>query len=307
MKITIMGAGGMGAYYGANLAAAGQDVAFIARGAHLEAMRRDGLSLLGDGGDLLIKPVVASDDPREIGPVDAVLFCVKLYDVEAAAEAIRPLLRADTIVISVLNGVDGPERIGAVIGAEHVMGGAAYASAVIESPGVVSYKSTMASLVIGELGGGESARAEAFRDACAGAAFSCSVSSNILGVLWDKFTLLATNASLCGACRLPVAAIYGEPALEDLARAMMAEIVAVGRAKGGAISDDIIETSVARSKTFPPDMYASMYHDLVRGRPMELEGLSGQVAKLGAELGIATPHHQTLRACLKPYVDGAPS
>lgn len=306
MKIAIMGAGGMGAYYGANLAAVGQDVAFIARGAHLDAIRRDGLTLTGDGGDHLIKPAVATDDPREIGPVDVVLFCVKLYDVEAAAAAIRPLLGADTIVISVLNGVDGPERIASVIGAGHVLGGAAYASALIESPGVVSYKSTMAALVIGELDGTASPRAEAFRQACAGAAFTCSVTDNILGVLWDKFTLLATNAALCGVCRQPVATIYGEPALVDLARAMMQEIVAVARARGVAISDDIIETSIARSKGFPPDMYASMYHDLARGRSLEVEGLSGHVAKLGAELGIPTPRHQALFACLKPYINGAP-
>jgi 2-dehydropantoate 2-reductase len=137
MKIAIMGTGGMGGYYGANLAAAGQDVAFIARGAHLEAIKRDGLTLRGPAGETLIKPATATDDPSEIGPVDVVLFCVKLYDVEAAAEMIRPMLRPDTAVISVLNGVDGPDRL--VIGAERVLGGAAYASAVIEAPGVVSY------------------------------------------------------------------------------------------------------------------------------------------------------------------------
>ncbi|MBL6598590.1 MAG: 2-dehydropantoate 2-reductase [Alphaproteobacteria bacterium] len=307
MKIAIMGTGGMGAYYGANLAAIGRDVAFIARGAHLEAIKRDGLLLTGDAGDRLIKSAKASDDPRDIGPVDVVLFCVKLYDVEAAAEAIRPLLHDQTAVISVLNGVDGPERIAAVIGEGHVLGGAAYASAVIERPGVVSYKSTMASLVIGALDGGDDPRAEAFRQVCEGAAFSCSVSANILGVLWDKFTLLATNASLCGVCRLPVASIYAEPALVDLARAMMEEITAVARARGIAFTEDIVESSVARSKAFPPDMYASMYHDLARGRPMELEGLSGTVARLGAEVGVATPNHQALYACLKPFMNGAPA
>ena len=131
MKIAVMAAGGMGAYFGANLLAAGRDVSFIARGAHLEEIKRTGLTLKGDGGDHLIKPVVASDDPRDIGPVDAVLFCVKLYDVEEAASAILPVLGPDTIVISVLNGVDGPNRIGSVIGTERVLGGAAYASAVI--------------------------------------------------------------------------------------------------------------------------------------------------------------------------------
>lgn len=305
MKIAIMGAGGMGAFYGANLAVAGQDVAFIARGPHLDAIRRDGLSLTGPGGDLLIKPALATDDPGEVGPVDAVLFCVKLYDIEAAAAAMRPLLRADTTVISVLNGVDGPERIAAAIGGEPVLGGAAYASAVIEAPGVVSYKSNMASLVIGEMDGAESPRAGAFRRACDGAAFNCSVTANILGVLWEKFILLATNAALSSICRQPVAAIYADPELAGLGRAMMEEIAALARARGVAISDDIVETSIARSRSFPPDMYASMYHDLTRGRRLELEGLSGYVARHGAELGISTPRHQTLYACLKPFMNGS--
>ena len=306
MKIAIMGTGGMGGYYGANLAAAGQDVAFIARGPHLEAIKRDGLTLRGPAGDTLINPASATDDPSEIGPVDVVLFCVKLYDVEAAAEMIRPMLRPDPAVISVLNGVDGPVRLAAVIGPGHVLGGAAYASALIEGPGVVSYKSNMASLVIGAMDGSTDTRAVAFRDACADAGFSCSVSDNILGVLWDKFTLLATNAALSSLCRLPVASIYAEPALVALARSMMEEIVTVARARGVAFSDDIIETSIARSKTFPPDMYASMFHDLDRGRSMELEGLSGQVVKLGVELGIPTPRHETLFACLKPFMNGSP-
>ncbi len=307
MKIAVMGTGGMGAYFGANLAAIGRDVAFIARGDHLEAIRRNGLRITGDAGERLIKPATATADPRDIGPVDAVLFCVKLYDVETAAEAIRPLLHDGTLVISVLNGVDGPERIGRVIGERHVLGGAAYASAVIESPGVVSYKSTMASLVIGELDGSQSDRAQAFADACGGAAFSCPVSDNILGVMWEKFTLLATNASLCGVCRLPVARIYAEPALVDLARAMMEEITALARARGVRVADDIIENSIARSKAFPKDMYASLYHDLARGRPIEAEGLSGTVVRLGTELGVPVPRHQAIFACLAPYLEGVPS
>lgn len=307
MKIAIIGAGGMGAYFGANLGAIGRDVAFIARGAHLEAIRRDGLKLTGDAGDRLIHPAVATDDPREVGPVDVILFCVKLYDVEAAAEAMRPMLHGGTVVISVLNGVDGPERIARVIGSDHVLGGAAYASAVIESPGVVSYKSTMASLVIGELDGSESKRADAFAAACAGTAFSCPVSRNILGVMWEKFTLLATNAALCGVCRLPIASIYAVPELVELAREMMHEITALARAKGVSVADDIVETSIAQSKGFPPDMYASLYHDLARGRPIEAERLSGTVARLGAELGVPVPRHATMFACLKPYLKGAPS
>jgi len=304
MKIAIMGSGGMGAYYGANLAAAGQDIAFIARGAHLAAIKHNGLLLSGPAGDIVVNPAVATDNPSEIGPVDAVLFCVKLHDIETAAAAIQSMLKPDTMVISVLNGVDGPERIASVIGPNHVLGAAAYASGVIEKPGVVSYKSTMASLVIGELDGEISARAEAFRDACAGAGFTCSVTDNIFGVLWNKFVLLATNAGLSSLCRRPVAAVYGDPDLVALARAMMQEIVAIAAVLEIAVDPDIVETSIARSKTFPPDMYASMYHDLARGLPLEVAGLSGHVTRLGIELGVPTPHHQTIFACLKPFING---
>jgi len=304
MKIAIMGAGGMGAYYGANLAAAGQDIAFIARGAHLAAIKHKGLLLSGPAGNIVVNPAVATDDPSEIGPVDAVLFCVKLHDIETAAAAIQPMLKPDTMVISVLNGVDGPRRIASVIGPNHVLGGAAYASGVIEKPGVVSYKSSMASLVIGELDGKTSARAEAFRNGCIDAGFTCSVTDNILGVLWNKFILLATHAGLSSLCRRPVAVVYDDPDLVVMARAMMQEIVEIATVLEIAIDPDIIETSIARSKTFPPDMYASMYHDLARGRPLEVAGLSGHVTRLGIELGISTPHHQTVFACLKPFMNG---
>ena len=304
MKIAIMGSGGMGAYYGANLAAAGQDIAFIARGAHLAAIKHKGLLLTGPAGNIVVDPAVATDDPSEIGPVDAVLFCVKLHDIETAAVAIQPMLKPDTMVISVLNGVDGPERIASVIGPNHVLGAAAYASGVIEEPGVVSYKSTMASLVLGELDGKISARAEAFRGACADAGFICSVTDDILGVLWNKFIILATNAGLSSLCRRPVAAVYGDPDLVVLARAMMEEIVAIATVLEIAIDPDIVEVSIARSKTFPPDMYASMYHDLARGQPLEVGGLSGHVTRLGSELGIPTPHHQTVFSCLKPFMNG---
>jgi 2-dehydropantoate 2-reductase len=294
----------MGAYYGANLAAAGQDIAFIARGAHLAAIKHKGLLLSGPAGNIVVNPAVATDDPSEIGPVDAVLFCVKLHDIETAAAAIQPMLKPDTMVISVLNGVDGPRRIASVIGPNHVLGGAAYASGVIEKPGVVSYKSSMASLVIGELDGKTSARAEAFRNGCIDAGFTCSVTDNILGVLWNKFILLATNAGLSSLCRRPVAVVYDDPDLVVMARAMMQEIVEIATVLEIAIDPDIIETSIARSKTFPPDMYASMYHDLARGRPLEVAGLSGHVTRLGIELGISTPHHQTVFACLKPFMNG---
>ncbi|MCB1509744.1 MAG: 2-dehydropantoate 2-reductase [Hyphomicrobiaceae bacterium] len=304
MRIAIMGTGGMGGYFGARLAAVGNDVTFIARGAHLAAIKADGLRLIGPRGDTHIKPAQATDDPDSVGPVDCVLFCVKLYDAETGAAAIRPMLRPDTMVISTLNGVDGPDRIAAVIGPGHVLGGAAYAAAHIEQPGVVSYRSDMSKLAFGELDGSRSPRAIAFQEACTGTGFVADLSSDIRATLWEKFVLLATNAALTAVTRKPAAVVYGDPDLKDLAVRLMQEVLAIGQAEGVNLASDIIERSVALTETFPPDMYASMYHDLAAGKPLELESFSGLIARLGKKHGIATPHHATIYACLKPYVDG---
>ena len=196
MKIAVMGSGGMGGYYGGLLASVGEDVSFIARGEHLKALKSDGLLLKGDGEEIHLKPVMATDQPSEIGEVDIVLFCVKLYDTESAGELIKPLLGKNTMVISVLNGVDGPERLEKVIGPGHVIVGAAYASAVIEKPGVIKYKSTGGRLRIGELDGKISDRIKAFRKVCKTTDFECEITENIVGALWDKYILLATNSGL---------------------------------------------------------------------------------------------------------------
>ena len=305
MKIAVMGTGGMGGYYGGYLAAAECDVTFIARGEHLEAIRRDGLSLRGENGDIHINPTSATDNPSSIGPVDIVLFCVKLYDVESAAELIKPLIKKDTIVISFLNGIDGPERLAKIIGKEHVIGGAAYASAVIEAPGVVRYKGTKGHFKIGYLDGTVNKRLKEFQNLYSKTPIECEISDDILATLWDKFVLLATNSGLSCICRQPVGIIYNDPSLLDLAMTMMQEVKSLAIAQNIKIDDDIIVKSVAWSKSAPGDLYASMYHDLRKGRPLELAGMSGFVASLGEELEIATPCHKTVFACLKPYINGS--
>ena len=302
-----MGSGGMGAFFGANLWAAGHEVHFIARGSHLHAIRDNGLRLNGSRGNIHVTSASATADPSEIGHVDAILFCVKLYDAETAAAVLEPMLGRDTLIIPVLNGVDGHDRISRVTGTGPVVGGTAYAAASIAAPGIVNYTSDMAELVIGELAGGSSDRVNSFSQAVDGAGFSCRVSDNILGVLWEKFTLLATNAGLTSVCQQPISEIYQEPERVRLARNLMTEIVAVARAGNIQVDPDIVEKCIARSKGFPPDMYSSMYFDRVQGRPMELDGLSGQVVRAGIELGVPTPCHQTIYALLKPYINGAGS
>jgi len=305
MKIAVMGTGGMGGYYGGHLAAAGCDVTFIARGEHLAAIQKNGLSLKGDSGDIHINPTPATDDPGSIGPVDVVLFCVKLYDVETAAELIQPLIKKDTIVISFLNGIDGPERLAKIVGKQHVIGGAAYASAVIEAPGVVRYKGTKGHFKIGCLDGRANRRLKEFQSLYSGTPIECEISDDIVATLWDKFILLATNSGLSCMCRQPVGIIYNDPDLLELAMAMMREVESLAIAQHIKIDDDIIEKSVAWSKSAPTDLYASMYHDLRKGSPLELAGMSGFVATLGEQLEIATPCHKTVFACLKPYINGS--
>lgn len=300
-----MGAGGVGGYFGAHLAHAGHDVVFVARGAHLEAIRTKGFRLEGSRGDIVLGSVGATDDPATIdGPADVVLFAVKLYDTEAAGEMIRPVVGPETMVVNLQNGVDGPDRLAAVVGADTVLGGAAYVSALIAEPGVVRYTSDMSRIVFGELDGRRSERAVAFRDACRAAGFEAEVSTDIRATLWDKFVLLATNAGLTTLLRKPAGEVYTDPEIMELAQALMREVVAVAAAEGIATSPDIVERSVALSRSFPPGMYASMYHDLARGRRLEVESLSGLIARRGAALAVPVPHHTTIWCALKPHAAG---
>ena len=306
MRIAIMGAGGIGGYYGGRLAQAGHDVAFITRGEHLRAIQAKGLSLAGPAGDAHIANAQATDDPGKLAPVDVVLFCVKLFDTEDAARAIVPLLSNGGVCISLQNGVDGQQRIGAVVGDDRVMGGVAYVSATIESPGLIRYNSKAASIKFGETDGRMSERATRFRDACVAAGFGAEVVADIRAALWHKFVGLTVNAALTSLVRQPAGAIYPDPDLMALARTGFGEGAAVAKAMGVKLPDDIVEWQAKNHLGFPPQMYASMYHDLARGKRLELESLSGLIVHKGKELGVPTPFHAMAYACLKPYINGTP-
>ena len=305
MRIAVMGAGGVGGFYGGRLAQAGNDTTFITRGEHLRAIRAGGLSLKGPAGDAVVAGARATDNPAEVAPVDVVLFCVKLYDTEDAARAIAPLLSKGGVCITLQNGVDGPQRIGAVVGADRVMGGLAFVSALIESPGVIRYNSKSPSIKFGEAGGGMSERAIRFRDACMAAGVGAEVVPDIRAALWHKFVGLAVNASLTSLVRKPAGVCYHDPDLLALARSGFEECAAVAKAMGIGLPDDIVEWQVKNHQNFPPDMYASMYHDVARGRRLELDSLSGLIVRKGRELGLPTPFHSMAYACLKPYINGA--
>lgn len=299
-----MGAGGIGGYYGARLAQAGHDVAFITRGEHLRALQKNGLKLTGPNGDAVITGAQATDDPGKLAPADVVLFCVKLFDTEDAARAIAPLLSRGGVCISLQNGVDGPQRIGAVIGDDRVMGGLAFVSSLIESPGVIRYSSKAPSIKFGETDGRVSERATRFRDACTAAGFGAEVVTDIHAALWHKFVGLTVNAALTSLVRKPAGVVYHDPDLLALAKAGFSEAAAVGRAMGARLPDDIVEWQIKNHLGFPAGMYASMYHDLARGKRLELDSLSGLIVRKGKERGVPTPFHAMAYACLKPYIGG---
>jgi 2-dehydropantoate 2-reductase len=304
MRIAVIGAGGVGGAFGAALAQAGADVTFVARGAHLRAMRDKGLRVEGGRGETIIAPAQATDDPASIGPVDFVLFCVKLWDVESAGAAIKPLVGPATAVIPLQNGVDASERLIPILGAAAVMGGVAQISATIAEPGVIRQVGNFMRLVFGELEGGKSARGEAFLALCQKAGFDAAHSDQIMTELWMKFIMLATNAALTASTRTALGVLRDDPDIAPLFGRAFAEVAAVGRARGVKLPKDAADRMVAFTQSAPPTMMASMAHDLIRGNRIELPWLSGKVVSLGRELGVPTPVHEVLYAVLKPFVNG---
>jgi 2-dehydropantoate 2-reductase len=298
MRIAVIGAGGVGGAFGAALAKAGADVTFVARGAHLAAMRKNGLRIEGGRGETIVNPAQATDDPASIGPVDFVLFCVKLWDVESAGAQIKPLIGPTTAVIPLQNGIDSAERLIPILGAGAVMGGVAQISATIAEPGLIRQTGTFMRLIFGELEGGKSARGENFLALCKQAGFDATHSDQIQTELWMKFILLATNSALTAATRTPLGKLRDDPDI--------AEVTAIGRAKGITLPSDVAEKAAGFTKAAPPTMMASMAHDLIRGSRIELPWLSGKVVALGKELGVPTPVHSVLYAVLKPFIEGKP-
>ena len=307
MRIAVVGAGGVGGGFGAALAKAGADVTFIARGAHLAAMRAKGLRVEGGRGEIHVMPARAADDPADVGPVDLVLFCVKLWDVESAGERIRPLVGPDTVVIPLQNGIDAAERLITILGAPAVMGGVAQISAVIAEPGVVRQTGTFMRLIFGELDGRRSKRGEDFLALCLEAGFDAVLSETIVTELWMKFILLATNASVTALTRQPLGKLRDDPDMRPQFIAAYKEVIDVGRARGVKLPADALDKMLAFNAGAPPTMKASMALDLERGNRIELPWLGGKVVELGRQFGVPTPTHALMYAALKPYVMGTPT
>jgi 2-dehydropantoate 2-reductase len=304
MRIAVIGTGGIGGPYGASLAKAGADVTFVARGAHLAAMRENGLRIEGDRGETLIRPAQATDDIASIGTVDVVLSCVKLWDVDRVAEQIRPIVGPETAVIPLQNGIDAAERMIRVLGERPVMGGMAFVTGTITAPGVVRQTGTYQQMTFGELDGRISERGRRLRDLCAAAGFEGVLSPDIMVPVWEKFILLVPLSGLNALTRLPLGKWRDDPDLLALYQAALSETIAVGRAEGVRLPPDIFEKTVARMRSMPPHHTTSMGNDLLRGNRLELPWFAGKVVELGRRHAISTPANGFIYAALKPYIDG---
>jgi 2-dehydropantoate 2-reductase len=306
MRIAVIGAGGIGAIYGAALAKAGNDVTFVARGAHLAAMRQNGLRIEGDRGETVIRPAEATDDIAAIGPVDYVLLCTKLWDVESAGAQLRPIVGPATAVVPVQNGVDAHERLIPILGAEAVMGGSAFVTGAIVAPGVVRQTGTYFRIAFGELGGGISARGERLRDACVSAGLDVNLSEDIMVPLWEKFLVLVPLANVNALTRVPLGRYRADPDSWGLVEASLDETAAVGRAEGVRLPPDCVEQSLAMLRSMPEHHMTSMCNDLLRGNRLELPWFAGKVVELGRRHGIPTPVNSFVYAALKLHANGAP-
>ncbi|MBT7294524.1 MAG: 2-dehydropantoate 2-reductase, partial [Rhodospirillaceae bacterium] len=300
MKIAVMAAGGVGGYFGARLAAAGGDVHFIARGAHLEAIRQNGLKLESPLGDLHIKDAQATDDPATVGVADVVLFAVKLWDSEAAAKACTALIGPDTIFVTFQNGIDGVSRLTPILGAKPVVGGVTHISSFIGQPGTIRHNGDFARLQFGEADGGASPRLAAFLAACEGAGIKAKISPDIELAQWQKFVFLVGLSGATGVTRQSIGPILADPDCRQMLVSLMEETAAVGRARGIALAADFAHDRLAYAEALPAHMKASMLNDLQQGKRLELDWLSGEVVRLGRQLAIPTPTNDAVYAALKP-------
>ncbi len=299
-----MGSGGVGGYFGGRLAAAGHDVTFIARGAHLDALRRRGLRIESPAGPVHLSRVQATDTPAGIGPVDIVLFAVKMYDTGVAAEAITPIVGPGTGVVTLQNGVEAVDILSRILGRQAVVGGTAYIAAVISEPGVIRH-TAMAHLVFGELDGTPSARVEALHAACAGAGFQSTISPRVESAIWGKFVRLSVFSGMTAVTRSPIGALRDDPDLLAMLKAACEETLAVARARGVPLGPELMPEIMAMVTGLPWHAKSSMLEDLERGRRLELPWLSGAVVRLGRDAGVPTPIHGFIATVLKPLQDGA--
>ncbi len=307
MRIAAMAAGGVGGYYGARLAAAGHDVFFIARGSHKDAIEKNGLTLERPEGNVHVPNARATDDPRKVGPVDIVLFAVKLWDTEKAAELTKPLVGPDTRVITLQNGIDSYERVSPIVGTTNTVPGVTYVATVIDRPGVIRQDGTFQTIIFGRIDGRTDTQLKAFADACKRTGIQCVLSEDIQRDRWHKFIFLSATSGATAVTRTTMGPIMADPDTRRMFYNIMRETLKVGQAKGVKIEDSYLEQRLEfADKSVPHNMKASMANDLDRGNRLELDWLAGTVSRLGKELNVPTPVNDTIYAALKRYRMGAP-
>jgi len=305
MRIAVMGAGGVGGYFGAQLARAGHDVAFVARGRHLAALRERGLTVESAVGPVQDMPVTATDAPGDLAPADVVMFCVKLWDVETGARAVAPLLAGGGIVIPFQNGVESPQVLMRVLGEPRVAGGVAQIGAVIKAPGVIAHTGTMARLRVGAFAGGPRSAVQAFAAAGKSAGIDIEYTDDIRRALWEKFVFLVALSGTTALARQPIGVVRADADLRAAMAASMRETVALARAEGVDLDDAFVERQLAFVDGLPGEMRSSLLNDLVAGNRLEAPWLAGAVARMAAAAGLPAPVNATIYAALKPYLNGA--
>jgi len=300
MKIVMMGSGGVGGYYGARLQQAGHEVAFVARGAHAEAMRKTGLRIRSELGDAQLS-VRVLEDPAQAGPADLAVIAVKLWDTEDAARAVARVPRA--AVVSLQNGVDKDEVLAGALGRDRVLGGVTHIAAVIAEPGVIAQTGKLQRVTLGELDGSRTPRLQTTADAFRSAGVETVVSDDIRRVTWEKFVFLSALSGLTALTRKPIGEVRANPATRNLLLEALREAVAVARAEGAGLDDAFAQKQLETMDSLPAGMLSSMAQDLLRGRRLELPWLSGAVVRRAEKHGLCVPAHQAIQAALILHAD----
>ena len=304
MRVAVMGSGGLGGYFGALLAKGGTDVSFLARGSHLEAMQRDGLRVEGGPEPFHLKHVRATHDPGEIGSVDLVMVCVKLWDTDVALQQLRPLVGPDTALVSFQNGVLKDSMLRSAYNDSQLIGGVAYVATTVSEPGVIRRTGPLQRLIVGEFDGRRSARVEAFHAAARAGGIDAEISADVRRAIWEKFVFLIGLSATTTTMRLPIGPIRENPQSRGLLLDLMREVVAVGRAHGVPLPEDYAEQRLEFADSVSAEMTSSMHHDLERGNRLEVPWLSGGVVKLGKDVGVETPLNRAVADILSVHADG---
>jgi 2-dehydropantoate 2-reductase len=304
MRVAVMGSGGLGGYFGALLARGGAEVSFIARGTHLELMRQQGLRIEGGPDPFVLDDVRASSDPGDLGPVDLVMVCVKLWDTEAALEQMRPLVGPQTTLVSFQNGVLKDSFLRAAYDQSQLIGGVAYVASTLSRPGVITRTGPLQRLIFGEFDGQRSERVEALYAACMAGGIDAQISDDIRRATWEKFVFLVGLSATTATMRLPIGPIRAHPQSRAFLLDLMREVVAVGRAQEVPLPEDYAVQRLDFADSVAPDMTSSMHHDLERGNRLEVRWLSGGVVELGREVGVDTPLNRAVADILSVHADG---